>query len=170
VLHKTGEPVVLLHGRAELGPRALGGRSIIAPAADPAMKQRLNDIKKREHYRPVAPICLAEHAPGIFSPGTPDPYMLFDHEIRPDWRDQIPAVIHLDGTARLQTVGPSDDPMLRELLAVYHDLSGIPVLCNTSANLHGSGFFPDVASALNWGKVRYVWTGGILHEKDPDFD
>ncbi|WP_372492004.1 carbamoyltransferase N-terminal domain-containing protein [Kineosporia corallincola] len=165
-LHESGEPVVLLSGRAELGPRALGGRSIVATATDPAMKDTLNQVKKREPYRPVAPICLEEYAPDIFSPGTPDPYMLFDHDVRAEWLGRIPAVVHLDGTARLQTVPADADPVLRSLLEAYHAISGVPVLCNTSANLNGSGFFPDVASALDWGRIPAVWSDGQLWTRD----
>ena len=165
VLHRTGEPVVVLNGRAELGPRALGGRSIIAAATDPAMKDLLNEIKGREPYRPVAPICLTEHAPAVFDPGTPDPHMLFDHVVRDDWKGRIPAVLHLDGTARLQTVNADDDPVLEAVLREYHRLSGIPVLCNTSANRNGRGFFPDVASAAEWGRVDRIWSDGVLYER-----
>ncbi|QQQ78803.1 nodulation protein U [Saccharothrix sp. 6-C] len=165
ILHETGRPVVLLNGRAELGPRALGGRSIIAPATDPGMKDELNRVKFRESYRPVAPICLTEFAPDIFSPGTPDPHMLFDHRVRPDWVDRVPAILHLDGTARLQTVSTGDDPTLEAILRAYYLLSGIPVLCNTSANLNGSGFFPDVDSALAWGRVGLVWSEGTLYRR-----
>lgn len=165
ILFDTGRPVVVLNARAELGPRALGGRSIIAPATDPAMKDELNRIKRRESYRPVAPICLTEFAPQVFDPGTPDPYMLFDHKVRPDWVDKVPAILHLDGTARLQTVSTSDDPTLETILREYHRRSGIPVLCNTSANLNGSGFFPDVASALEWGQIDLVWCEGTLYRK-----
>jgi carbamoyltransferase len=167
ILHISGEPVVVLDGRAELGPRALGGRSILAAATDPAMKSLLNDVKMRESYRPVAPICLEEHAPEIFQPGTPDPHMLFDHVVRPGWGPRIPAVLHLDNTARLQTVGPDDAPVLRRILVAYHHLSGIPVLCNTSANLNGRGFFPDAASAMAWGRVGMVWSEGVLHRRTP---
>ncbi|MFE7563062.1 carbamoyltransferase N-terminal domain-containing protein [Kitasatospora sp. NPDC057500] len=165
VLHETGAPVVVLNDRAELGPRALGGRSILSPASNPGMKDLLNRIKGREHYRPVAPICLVDEAPAIFDPGTPDPHMLFEHRVRPDWLDRIPAIVHLDGTARLQTVSREDDPVLEEILQAYQRLSGIPVLCNTSANLNGSGFFPDVASAMEWGGVDLVWSAGTLYRR-----
>jgi carbamoyltransferase len=165
MLHETGKPVVVLHGNAELGPRALGGRSIIAPAVEESMKKLLNDVKNREHYRPVAPICLEEHAPTIFDPGTPDPHMLFEHDVRPDWVRRIPAIMHLDGTARLQTVNESDDPNLHTILREYHRLSGIPVLCNTSANYNGRSFFPDVASAIEWGHLDQVWSEGLLYRK-----
>lgn len=167
VLHRTGQPVVVLNGRAELGPRALGGRSIIAPAVDPSMKDLLNEVKGREHYRPVAPICLTEHAPEVFEPGTPDPHMLFDHQMHDDWKGRIPAVLHLDGTARLQTVSAYDDPDLEAVLRAYHRLTGIPVLCNTSANHNGRGFFPDVASAAEWGRVDRIWSAGVLYEREP---
>ncbi|MGW8331164.1 carbamoyltransferase N-terminal domain-containing protein [Streptomyces sp. NPDC055897] len=165
LLHESGDPVVVVHGRAELGPRALGNRSILAAATEPKMKDRLNEIKGRESFRPVAPICLEEHAPAVFSPGTPDPHMLFDHDVRPEWVERIPAVLHLDGTARLQTVGHDDDATLRELLTAYHELSGVPVLCNTSANYNGSGFFPDVASVMAWGRIDRIWSDGVLFER-----
>lgn len=162
---QDGRPVTVLDGRAELGPRALGARSIIAPAWDPTTKDELNRIKRRESYRPVAPICLEEHAPRIFLPGTPDPYMLFDHELREEWAARIPAVVHLDGTARLQTVDAARYPFLHRLLTRYHELTGIPVLCNTSANFNGSGFFPDVASAMRWGQTPFIWSDGSLYTR-----
>jgi carbamoyltransferase len=162
LLHATGEPVVVLSGRAEIGPRALGNRSILAPASDPAMKDRLNAIKDRAHYRPVAPICLAARAAEVFAPGSSDPYMLFEHRPRSGWAVRIPAVLHLDGTARLQTIDASASSPAGRILEFYAALSGIPVLCNTSANFSGRGFFPDVASALRWGQTKYVWSDGRL--------
>ncbi|MEV7521317.1 carbamoyltransferase C-terminal domain-containing protein [Streptomyces sp. NPDC091371] len=162
LLHPSREPVVVLSGRAELGPRALGHRSIIAPADGKDMRQRLNEIKGREWYRPVAPTCLEDRAAEVFTPGTRDPYMLFEHRVRPEWRDRVPAVVHADDSARLQTVGP-DHPLLHRLLTAYEALSGLPVLCNTSANLSGSGFFPDVASAMKWEGTHYVWSEGTLY-------
>ncbi len=166
LLAVEGEPVVVLAGRAETGPRALGHRSIIAPATAGGMRDRLNAVKGREWYRPVAPICLEEKAGEVFSPGVRDPYMLFDHRVRPQWRDMIPAVVHIDGTARVQTVG-TDNPLVHRLLGEYHGRTGIPVLCNTSANRNGCGFFPDAASAMRWGGVRYVWADGTLYRAAP---
>lgn len=168
ILHRTGEPVVVLHGRAELGPRALGNRSIIAPATGYHMKDRLNDIKRREHYRPVSPICLEHRAPDIFEPGTPDPYMLFEHQLRPNWRSRLPAIMHLDGSARLQTVNAAENPVVAELLTEYERLSGVPVLCNTSANFEGHGFFPDVDSVMEWDRVPRIWSDGVLWERTED--
>ncbi|MFJ8155127.1 carbamoyltransferase N-terminal domain-containing protein [Streptomyces sp. NPDC094468] len=167
-LHTEGEPVVVLSGRAELGPRALGNRSILAPATDPRMKDRLNAIKNRASYRPVAPICLEDRAPEVFDPGTPDPYMLFEHRLRPEWAERVPAVIHLDGTARLQTISRTQDTATTRILAAYTEISGVPVLCNTSANLEGRGFFPDVESAARWGGTSYIWSEGVLYTKPDD--
>jgi carbamoyltransferase len=132
------------------------------------MKDLLNKVKGREYYRPVAPICLEEFAPDIFEPGTRDPYMLFNHAVRAHWADRIPAVIHLDGTARLQTVNSDDSPVIEAVLREYHRLSGIPVLANTSANLNGRGFFPDAASAMSWGRVDTVWSDGIMYRRVSD--
>lgn len=163
ILHSTGRPVIILNDRAELGPRALGRRSIIAAATSPKMKELLNKVKLREQYRPVAPICLTDFAQQIFDPGTPDPYMLFDHRVREEWLKKIPAVVHLDKTARLQTVNSSDDPILESILREYYKLSGIPVLCNTSANYNGSGFFSNISSAMEWGKIDMIWSNGVLY-------
>jgi carbamoyltransferase len=168
ILHTGGQPVVVLSGRAELGPRALGNRSILAPAVDPRMKDHLNAIKGRASYRPVAPICLTSRAPEIFDPGTPDPYMLFEHDIRPEWLSRIPAVAHLDGSARLQTVDPGPHSPAGRVLIEYERLSGIPVLCNTSANHSGRGFFPDVASAAEWGATKHIWSDGLLYTNPKD--
>jgi carbamoyltransferase len=158
------EPIVFLSGRAELGPRALGNRSIIAPATSPHMRDQLNLAKGRESYRPVAPVCLADHVGAVFNPGLPDPFMVFEQQVRPEWRDRIPAICHADGSARVQSVRPDDNPLLYELLAAYHSLTGIPVLCNTSANHAGKGFFPDVASAMDWGRVNSIWSDLNLYE------
>ncbi|MDW3192243.1 MAG: carbamoyltransferase N-terminal domain-containing protein [Cytophagales bacterium] len=156
-------PVVVLQGNAEVGPRSLGGRSIIASARSTSMKDILNRVKDREPYRPVAPICLEEDAPEVFNPGSPDPYMLFDHMVKESWLQKIPAVCHLDGSARLQTVNKAENPVIYRLLAEYKRHTGIPVLCNTSANFKGKGFFPDVKSVMEWGEVDLIWSDDKLH-------
>lgn len=165
LLHQENEPVVFLNGDAELGPRALGNRSILAPAVDSAMKDRLNKIKIRADYRPISPICLEEDAAALFNPGTPDPYMLYDHKVRNNWKHRIPAICHLDGTARLQTINRHQNAEIYQLLSFYKKLSGIPLLCNTSANYKGKGFFPDAKSAQEWGKVNYIWSNETLYFK-----
>lgn len=164
-LHEEGEPVIFLNKNAEVGPRALGNRSILAPATNPAMKQILNRVKHREDYRPVAPICLESFSHEVFSPGGMDAYMVFEHDVREQWLEKVPAICHLDKTARVQTINEAQNPDVFRLLHEYHSLSGIPLLCNTSANLNGRGFFPDVKSAMEWGKLNYVWCDNILYEK-----
>jgi carbamoyltransferase len=165
LLYNTKEPVIVLHGRAELGPRALGNRSILADPTSPEMKDVLNLVKEREPYRPVSPICLEHKTAGIFEPGIRDPFMLFDHHVKKEWLAKIPAVCHLDGTARLQTVNEQENVVIFSLLTEYDKLCGIPLLCNTSANYKNAGFFPDVTSASQWGRVNYVWCEGSLYTK-----
>ena len=161
----TKEPIVILNGNAELGPRALGNRSILADPTSPKIKDILNQIKIREYYRPVSPICMEEYAQEIFDPGTKDPYMLFDHMVRPEYINKIPGIIHLDNSARLQTVNKTENEVIYNIINEYYKLSGIPLLCNTSANYKGSGFFPDVNSVTKWGKTNFVWCEGTLFEK-----
>lgn len=165
LLYRTGEPVVFLQGRAELGPRALGNRSILASPLNPSAKDVLNRVKKREDYRPVAPICIAEAAPAYFTPGSPDPYMLYDHLVREEWKEKLAAICHLDGTARLQTVDQDSNAAIYALLKAFGERSGVPVLCNTSANHNGRGFFPDAAAAMEWNKVNFIWSNGRLFYK-----
>ncbi|WFU25159.1 carbamoyltransferase N-terminal domain-containing protein [Bradyrhizobium sp. CB1717] len=165
LLHLTGEPVVILNGRAELGPRALGNRSIIAPATSTAMKSHLNVIKRREGYRPVAPICIEDLAAEFFLIDRPDPYMSFEWDVQPGWKNRIPAVLHEDGTARVQTVNKRQNSTISDLLHRYSAISGLAVLCNTSANSAGRGFFASDESAMRWGGTNYVWAGGIMFSR-----
>jgi carbamoyltransferase len=165
ILASGDEPVIVMKGRAELGPRALGHRSILAPATSLKMRDALNNIKEREWYRPIAPICLEHRAPDIFDPGSPDPFMVFDHNVREAWRDRVPAICHYDGTARLQTINQTQDAELFVLLTEYERLTGVPLLCNTSANGKEKGFFSDVQSAMKWGRVKNIWSEGVLYSK-----
>lgn len=165
LLHEAGEPLVFLSGRAELGPRALGNRSILAPAVNGRMKDLLNRVKRRESYRPVSPICLEDRAADIFCPGSPDPFMLFDHRVSEQWKASVPAICHLDGTARLQTISRDEPAEIVDVLSGYSAASGIPLLCNTSANSKGCGFFPDARSAMAWDGSNYVWCEGHLFER-----
>ena len=166
LMHDTDQPVVFLNDRSELGPRALGNRSILASATSHKMKDLLNKMKKREYYRPVSPICIEEKAAEWFEPGIKDPFMLFDHSVKPNCKEKIPAVIHLDNTSRLQTVSRNENYVLYELLSEYEKLSGIPLLCNTSANFNKKGFFPDIYSAMEWGEANYVYCNNNLYVKE----
>jgi carbamoyltransferase len=125
-------------GRAEYGPRALGHRSLLAHPGYQANLERLNDVKGREQFRPVAPMVLAPRAPELFSRGPfPSPYMLFVHDVDPAWRERIPAVTHVDGTARIQTVDPATEPLLARMLTGFEARTGLPVVVNTSLNTAG---------------------------------
>lgn len=129
--------VAWFQGNAEYGPRALGHRSLLAHPGHAANLERLNDVKGREQFRPVAPMVLAERAAELFDGVQPSPYMLFTHAVREPWRDRIPAVVHVDGTARIQTVDRSDQPLLASMLDAFERRSGLPVVVNTSLNTAG---------------------------------
>jgi carbamoyltransferase len=166
LLSEPDEPIVFLDGKAELGPRALGNRSIIANPSSAAMKDKLNTAKRRESWRPVAPICLETRATDFFNPGTADPYMLFDHRALPAAVQFAPAIVHEDGTARLQTVNRRQHPLIAEMLRVMDEMAGLPIVANTSANYNGRGFFPDLDSAMQWCEdvgFRYVFCNGKIY-------
>ena len=140
--------VAWFQGRSEYGPRALGGRSLLAHPGRRENLDRLNAVKGREEFRPVAPIVLAQRAAEIFHGPVPSPYMLFVHEVDRDWRDRIPAVVHVDGTARVQTVDPGDEPLLARLLDRFAARTGLPVIVNTSLNTAGRPMVDDPRDAL----------------------
>ena len=136
-------------GRSEFGPRALGQRSLLAHPGHVDNLERLNDVKGREQFRPVAPMVLAERAAELFSDGPiPSPYMLFVHRVRPQWRDRIPAVVHVDGTARIQTVDDEGNAGIAALLRAFEARTGVPVLVNTSLNTAGRPMVDDPRDAL----------------------
>jgi carbamoyltransferase len=141
--------VAWFQGRSEYGPRALGNRSLLAHPGHAANLERLNDVKGREQFRPVAPMVRAERAADIFSRGPlPSPYMLFVHDVAPQWRERIPAVVHVDGTARVQTVDAADDPLVARMLAAFEGRTGLPVVINTSLNTAGRPMVDDPRDAL----------------------
>ncbi|MEU7689934.1 carbamoyltransferase family protein [Microbispora hainanensis] len=141
--------IAWFQGRAEYGPRALGRRSLLAHPGNPRNTERLNDVKGREQFRPIAPMVLAERASMIFGRGpVPSPHMLFVHDVRPEWRDRIPAVVHVDGTARIQTVERGRDPLLARLLEEFEARTGLPVVVNTSLNTAGRPMADDPRDAL----------------------
>jgi carbamoyltransferase len=124
-------------GRMEFGPRALGARSILAAPSDPNMKDRLNAIKQREEFRPVAPAVMEEHLEEYFETSQPDPFMLFVARVRPGRKGDIPAVRHVDGTARVQSVSRESAPLFHHLIDCFRRRSGVPVVINTSLNTRG---------------------------------
>lgn len=136
-------------GRSEFGPRALGHRSLLAHPSPAANIERLNAVKGREQFRPVAPMVAVDRASDIFGRGpVPSPYMLFVHDVAPEWRDRLSAVTHVDGTARIQTVDPVTEPLLHRMLAAFERRTGVPVVVNTSFNTAGRPMVDSPRDAL----------------------
>ncbi|GAA5113902.1 carbamoyltransferase [Haloechinothrix salitolerans] len=134
---------------AEFGPRALGHRSLLAHPGKAGNIERLNDVKGREQFRPIAPMVRADRADELFSRGPlPSPYMLFVHDVAPSWQERIPAVTHVDGTARIQTVDANDQPLLTDMLTAFEKRTGLPAVVNTSLNTAGRPMADDPRDAL----------------------
>jgi carbamoyltransferase len=134
-------------GRAEFGPRALGNRSLLADPRGPDIKDRVNRIKRRQAFRPFAPVILAEHCDEFFSMPSGfsrSPYMQSVARCR--WPDSFPAIVHHDGTSRVQTVG-ADGSGIRRLLERWYELTGCPMLLNTSLNIRGEPMVNDRSDA-----------------------
>jgi len=143
----AGQVGGVFRGRMEFGPRALGHRSVLADPRDPDMKDRLNRIKGRESFRPVAPIVAVEAFDTYFD-GEKNPYMLFTTKVRSEARDIIPSAVHADGTARVQTMSDQDDPWLAQVLRAFDARTGVPVLINTSLNVRGKPIVESPVEAL----------------------
>ena len=151
-------------GRMEFGPRALGARSILASPLSADMQQRLNEIKDREDFRPVAPVVLEEEAGRWFVNGAGNgtatsifsPFMLFVYDVAPDKAHRIPAVRHVDGTARIQTVNRAQNSLYYDLLKAFQRQTGVPVLVNTSFNTRSE---PVVCTPRD--AVECFWTSPI---------
>lgn len=140
--------VAWFQGRSEFGPRALGHRSLLAHPGRAENLERLNHVKGREEFRPVAPMVLADRAADIFTGPLPSPYMLFVHEVAPAWRERVPAVVHVDGTARVQTVEERREPLVARMLTAFERRTGLPVVVNTSLNTAGRPMVDDPRDAL----------------------
>jgi carbamoyltransferase len=151
-------------GGSEFGPRALGNRSLLADPRKADMKDILNSrVKHRQPFRPFAPIVLAERAKEIFEGEEDSPFMLIAKRVRPEWRDRIPAIVHVDGTARIQTVRAETNPVLYRLLKEFEALTGVPVLINTSFNVKGEPIVETPRDAV----ICFLTTGIdhlILHD------
>jgi carbamoyltransferase len=134
----AGDKIVgWFQGRMEFGPRALGGRSILASPLTAEIQQRLNTIKDREDFRPVAPVVLEEEAGKWFAGAGVSPFMLFVFDVDPERAARIPGVCHVDGTARIQTVNADQHPLYYGLIKAFQRRTGVPVLVNTSFNTQG---------------------------------
>jgi carbamoyltransferase len=153
-----GKVIGWVQGRSEFGPRALGNRSILADPRPPENKTRINHmIKKREGYRPFAPAVLEECAEEYFEIGFPSerhPFMVFVVNVRKDKRDLLGAVTHVDGTARIQTISKETNPKFWELTHQFGDLTGLPVVLNTSFNNNVEPIVDSIEDAI----VTYLTT------------
>ncbi len=137
-------------GAAEFGPRALGNRSLLARPFPAEMKDHINKrVKFREYFRPFAPAVLAEHASEYFQMNQESPHMLIAIDVAPDKKEKIPAVVHVDGSCRVQTVKRENNPRFRALLEAFYERTGCPVLLNTSFNVKGQPIVNTPAQAID---------------------
>ncbi len=144
-----GKIVGWVQGRAEFGPRALGNRSILADPRSSSMKDQINRrVKFREFYRPLAPSVLVEHGAEYFEDFQPSPYMERTLKFRAEVAGKVPAVVHQDGTGRLQTVTADMNPLFHRLISAFHAKTGVPMLLNTSFNVMGKPIVHSVEDAL----------------------
>jgi len=144
----TNKVAAVATGKAEFGPRALGNRSILADPRDPDIKDKVNRIKKRELFRPFAPVIMAEHASEWFDMDYESPYMQFTPKcLRPEL---IPSVVHVDGTSRVQTVTKEQHPGLYAVLEKFYKATGVPILLNTSLNIKGQPLLNDEDDIIKW--------------------
>ena len=149
----AGNVLAWAQGRCEIGPRALGNRSILAAPFAAETRERLNEIKGREQFRPISPICLLEDMGLHFDRAAASPHMLFFQKVIDD---RLEAITHIDGSARCQSVSSADNPRMHDLLLSFKSKSGVGVLCNTSLNFKGAGFINRLSDL-----ARYVLTAGL---------
>lgn len=148
-------PIIWFNGRAESGPRALGNRSILADPRRIESKNKLNEIKKREWWRPVAPIILQEECANWFKDCFESEYMLNNFSIKDDKEKLVPAIVHLDGTSRVQTVNKGNK-YLYQILKIFYEKTGIPILCNTSLNDKGEPIIDTIDQAFNFALRKRI--------------
>jgi carbamoyltransferase len=168
-LIREGKIIGWYQGRMEIGPRALGNRSILADPTVKDMKPRLNaEVKHREAFRPFAPAVPREHKSDYFQTSVDDPFMLKVCDVLPEMRTRLPAITHVDGTARLQTVESDVNPLFHQLLMRFGELSGIPVLLNTSFNIMGEPIVESPHDAIRCffsTGIDYLVLGNFLISK-----
>ena len=148
-----GDVFAWVEGRYEIGPRALGHRSLLASPIISQSKDILNNMKEREEYRPIAPCCLYEDLNDWFEPVIDDPYMLYFSKVT---TSALPAVTHVDGTARVQSVRMETNPTLYRLLQEFKIITGYGVLCNTSLNFKGVGFINRISELIDYCDAKHI--------------
>ncbi|MBI4727403.1 carbamoyltransferase [candidate division TA06 bacterium] len=161
-----GKVIGWFQGRMEFGPRALGNRSIIADPSKPEMKNIVNaKVKFREPFRPFAPAILLEDRERFLRDSTPSPYMLLAFKVKPEMANLIPATVHLDGTARVQTVSHQQNPLFYDLIVEFRKLTGLGAVLNTSFNLKGEPIVcspEDAISTFQRSQMDCLFIGRYL--------
>lgn len=149
----SGNVIAWVQGRYEIGPRALGNRSIFAMPFAPEVHSRLNSIKQREAFRPIAPICLEADIDSYFEHNGPSPHMLYFQRLK---SNALPAVTHVDKTARMQSVNVKQNPNAYALLSAFKRETGHGVLCNTSLNFKGAGFINRLSDLVRYAREHHL--------------
>ena len=153
----AGKVIGWVQGRIEFGPRALGSRSIVADPRTPQIKDKINLVVKERHpFRPFAPAVLQEDAPDYFDLPFRSPFMMFVCKVRPEKRDKIPAVVHIDGSSRVQTVSSITNPRFYNLINEFKKITNVGVVLNTSFNVRGE---PIVCTPKD--AIRCFYTSGL---------
>jgi carbamoyltransferase len=168
----AGQIGAIFTGRMEFGPRALGARSILASPADAAVNDTLNQRLDRSEFMPFAPVVLERDAPRVFDITPVNRYaarfMTITCAVKPEWRARIPAIVHVDGTARPQIVGDADNRLYVDILRRFRAITGLPVLVNTSFNVHEEPIVnrpEECLKALNDGRIDFVVTRNAVYAK-----
>ena len=160
-------PIIWVNGKAEIGPRALGARSLIGDPRRMEMKDSLNQIKQRQWWRPVAPIILEEQVAEWFENSYPTKYMLNTFDIREEKKKQVPAILHLDNSARVQTITKQDNEELYCLIRKFYEVTGVPIICNTSLNDKGQPIINDLENIIRYAltkRIKVAYVNGLRIE------
>lgn len=164
-----GNVIACWRQRAEIGPRALGHRSILASPFLSSTKDHINlNIKARETFRPLAPIVILEKSETYFKMSEESPYMLGVYDVREKYKDKLSTITHIDGTARTQTIRKEDEPFIHKLLCSFETLSGFPILTNTSLNGKDEPIVESPLDALNFfgnSNINYLYLDGYWVSK-----
>lgn len=160
-------PIVWFNGSAEIGPRALGHRSILADPRSEKSKEYINTLKQREWWRPIAPIVLEENVNEWFENAYTSPFMLHTFKVKKEKLEFIPAITHLDNTARVQTLTEEDDALLYKIIKIFKNFTKIPLLANSSLNDKGEPIINTIEETLNFAlrkKINIIYINGCRVE------
>lgn len=161
------QPLIWIEGKSEIGPRALGHRSILADPRKQESKSILNKIKDREWWRPVAPIVLENELKNWFQNAYPSKFMLQTFIVLEGERQKVPAIVHLDGSARIQTINLEQNSLLYQCLKSFFDKTGVPIICNTSLNGRGQPIIDSRITALDFAiknNLSILYIEGVRYE------